>query len=66
MVFLHDAVTGAETLPRALFCPIRVGRLGSLARKRWMLVLRDLENDDVSLTPGCDRQSTASLFPDPV
>ena len=66
MVFLHDAVTGAETLPRDVFCPIRVGRLCSLARARLMLVLRDLENDHVSLALGRDHQSTASLITNPV
>src|SRR3984893_9747591 len=66
MVFLHDTVTGAETLPRAVFCPIRVGRLCRLARARLRLVLRDLENDHVSLTLGRDHQSTASLFANPV
>jgi hypothetical protein len=66
MVFLHDTVTGAETLPRAVFCPIRVGRLCSLALARLMFVLRDLENDDVSLALGCDQQNTASLFTNPV
>src|SRR5260370_29352549 len=66
MVFLHDSVTGAETLPRALFCPIPVGRLCRLARARLVLFFRDLENDDVSLTPGSDHQSAASLFPHPL
>src|ERR1700730_14677204 len=63
LVFLHDTVTGAETLPGAVFCPIRVGRLCSLALG---LVLRDLKNDHVSLALGGDDQSTASLFANPV
>ena len=66
MVFLHDTVTGAETLPRAVFCPIRVGRLCSLALARLILVLRDLENHHVSLALGHDHQSTASLLTNPV
>ena len=66
MVFLHDTVTGAETLPRAVFCPIRVGRLCSLARARLIPVFRDLENDHVSLALGRDHQSTASLFTNPL
>ena len=78
MVFLHDTVTGAETLPGTVFCPIRVGRLCRLARARLMHVLRDvlrdilrdtlrdLENDHVCLAQGRDHQSTASLFTHPV
>src|ERR1700731_3286185 len=66
LVFLHDAVTGAETLPRAVFCPIRVGRLSPLPLARLMLVLRDLENDHVSLALGRNHQGTASLFTNPV
>jgi len=66
MVFLHDTVTGAEALPGAVFCPIRFGRLCRLALARRMLVLRDLENDHVSLALGCDHQNTASLFTNPV
>src|ERR1700687_2700398 len=61
MVFLHDTVTGAETLPGAVFCPIRVGRLCSLALAR-RLVLGDLKNDHVSLALSGDDQSPASLF----